>query len=68
MDKKERLGDWECDTVIGKDHKSVLVTVVDRALIVYGLLSSLEPVSPRGESRHYPTPSPLPRACEDPHL
>ena len=29
--KKERLGDWECDTVIGKDRKSVLVTVVDRA-------------------------------------
>ena len=31
VDKKERLGDWECDTVIGKDRKSVLVTVVDRA-------------------------------------
>ena len=28
---KARLGDWECDTVIGKDRKSVLVTVVDRA-------------------------------------
>jgi len=31
VDKKERLGDWECDTVIGQDRKSVLVTVVDRA-------------------------------------
>jgi len=31
VDKKRRLGDWECDTVIGKDRKSVLVTVVDRA-------------------------------------
>jgi len=31
VDKKERLGDWECDTVSGKDRKSVLVTVVDRA-------------------------------------
>jgi len=30
VDKKERLGDWECDTVIGQDRKSVLVTVVDR--------------------------------------
>ncbi len=29
--EKKRLGDWECDTVIGKDRKSVLVTVVDRA-------------------------------------
>ncbi len=26
-----RLGDWECDTVIGQDRKSVLVTVVDRS-------------------------------------
>jgi len=31
VEKKTRLGDWECDTVIGKDRKSVLVTVVDRA-------------------------------------
>ena len=31
VEKKIRLGDWECDTVIGKDRKSVLVTVVDRA-------------------------------------
>jgi len=31
VDQKARLGDWECDTVIGKDRKSVLVTVVDRA-------------------------------------
>ena len=31
VEKKVRLGDWECDTVIGKDRKSVLVTVVDRA-------------------------------------
>jgi len=31
VDKKERLGDWECETVIGQDRKSVLVTVVDRA-------------------------------------
>ena len=31
VEQKARLGDWECDTVIGKDRKSVLVTVVDRA-------------------------------------
>lgn len=30
VEKKTRLGDWECDTVMGKDRKSVLVTVVDR--------------------------------------
>jgi len=31
VEDKRRLGDWECDTVIGEDRKSVLVTVVDRA-------------------------------------
>ncbi|WP_447971927.1 IS30 family transposase [Nitrospira sp. M1] len=31
VEEKTRLGDWECDTVIGADRKSVLVTVVDRA-------------------------------------
>ncbi len=31
VENKARLGDWECDTVIGQDWKSVLVTVVDRA-------------------------------------
>ncbi|MDT9201075.1 MAG: IS30 family transposase [Limnospira sp. PMC 1240.20] len=30
---KERLGDWECDTVIGADRKSVLITLVDRATL-----------------------------------
>jgi len=31
VEKKTRLGDWERDTVIGQDRKSVLVTVADRA-------------------------------------
>ncbi len=30
IEKKSRIGDWECDTVVGHDKKSVLVTVVDR--------------------------------------
>jgi IS30 family transposase len=30
VDEKQRIGDWECDTMVGKDRKSVLVTVVDR--------------------------------------
>lgn len=30
VEQKGRLGDWECDTVIGKDRKAVLVTLVDR--------------------------------------
>ena len=31
MKQKNRLGDWECDPVVGKDRKSVLVPAVDRA-------------------------------------
>jgi IS30 family transposase len=30
VDDKKRIGDWECETVIGKDRKSALVTVVER--------------------------------------
>jgi IS30 family transposase len=31
VDAKERLGDWEGDTIIGKDHKGAIVSLVDRA-------------------------------------
>lgn len=31
--KKDRPGDLECDTVIGADRKSVLITIVDRATL-----------------------------------
>ncbi len=34
VEEKQRIGDWECDTVIGKDKKSVLVTVVDRFTLI----------------------------------
>jgi IS30 family transposase len=30
VDDKVRIGDWEADTVIGKGHKGVLVTLADR--------------------------------------
>jgi len=30
VDKKERIGDWEADTVIGKGHQGVLVTLSER--------------------------------------
>jgi len=30
VEHKQRIGDWEIDTVIGKQHKGALVTVVDR--------------------------------------
>jgi transposase, IS30 family len=30
VEHKSRLGDWEIDTVIGKNHKGALVTIVER--------------------------------------
>jgi IS30 family transposase len=30
VDRRSRIGDWEGDTVIGKGHKGVLVTLVER--------------------------------------
>lgn len=30
VETKERVGDWEIDTIIGKNHKGVLVTAVER--------------------------------------
>ena len=30
VEEKNRIGDWEIDTVIGKNHKQALVTIVDR--------------------------------------
>lgn len=30
VDKKTRIGDWEIDTIIGKNHKQAIVTVVER--------------------------------------
>ena len=31
VDKKTRIGDWEIDTVIGKNHKGAILTIVDKA-------------------------------------
>jgi transposase, IS30 family len=30
VNSKERVGDWEIDTIIGKNHKGVIVTAVER--------------------------------------
>ena len=30
VDEKSRIGDWEIDTLIGKNHKQALVTIVER--------------------------------------
>lgn len=58
VDTKERVGDWELDTIIGKNHKGVIVTAVERktkfscmksvprkeaALVTKALIEMLEP-------------------------
>ncbi|HAU0368126.1 TPA: IS30 family transposase [Legionella pneumophila] len=30
VDKKQRIGDWEIDTIIGKNHKQAIVSIVER--------------------------------------
>jgi transposase, IS30 family len=30
IEKRERIGDWEIDLVLGKNHKGAIVTIVDR--------------------------------------
>jgi IS30 family transposase len=30
VDNKERIGDWEIDTVVGKNHQRALLTIVER--------------------------------------
>jgi IS30 family transposase len=30
VDAKERIGDWEADTVIGRNHKGAIITLVER--------------------------------------
>ena len=33
VDEKSRVGDWEIDTVIGKNHSGALVAIVERATL-----------------------------------
>ena len=37
VDKRERIGDLEVDLMIGKDHKSALLVLTDRASLLTGL-------------------------------
>jgi len=61
VEQKKRIGDLEIDTVIGKDHKGALVTVVDRKskfalirkvpskhaeVVTTALIEMLEPIKP----------------------
>ena len=63
VDARDRTGDWEGDTVIGKGHQGALVTVVERAslftvirsvmrktalAVTNAMTSGLEPYSGQG--------------------
>jgi IS30 family transposase len=41
IEKRERIGDWEIDLVIGKSHKGAIVTIVDR-LSLMTLIAKVE--------------------------
>jgi IS30 family transposase len=41
VDLKQRFGDWEADTMMGKNHKGALVTIVER-LSKYTLIAQVE--------------------------
>src|SRR5215210_5908985 len=43
--KRERIGDWEADTIIGKSHKQAIVSIVERK----SRLTRLEKVSRKTE-------------------
>ena len=41
INNKERVGDWEIDTIIGKDNKGAIVTIAERAT-AFVLIAKLE--------------------------
>ena len=47
VDQKTRIGDWEGDTVIGKNHKGVLLTLVERKTL-YTIIVPLKSKSADG--------------------
>jgi IS30 family transposase len=40
VDEKSQIGDWEADTVIGKNHSEALLTMVERST-KYALIGHL---------------------------
>ena len=61
VEEKNRLGDWELDTIIGANHKRAIVSIVDRASkftklvkvshktseeVGQAIITALDPISP----------------------
>ena len=51
IDLKARLGDWEIDTIIGKNHKSALLTIADRKS-KYTVIEKLEGKNKKSVNKH----------------
>ena len=64
---RQRIGDWEAGAVIGKAHKGVLVTLVDR-MSRFTQARGLPPGGRPGESDHCGDASPLQAPVPDDHL
>ncbi len=50
VDKKQRIGDWEGDTIVGKDHKSALLTLVERKSL-FTIIIKLEDKTAEGVAK-----------------
>ncbi|WP_340620642.1 IS30 family transposase [Xenorhabdus siamensis] len=50
VDKKQRIGDWEGDTIVGKDHKSALLTLVERKSL-FTFIIKLEDKTAKGVAK-----------------
>ena len=50
VDQKSRIGDWEADTIVGKDQKSALLTLVERTTR-YTIICKLENLKAKDTAR-----------------
>ncbi|CDG19507.1 transposase (fragment) [Xenorhabdus doucetiae] len=50
VDKKQRIGDWEGDTIVGKDRKSALLTLVERKSL-FTIIIKLEDKTAEGVAK-----------------
>ena len=67
VDEKSRIGDWEIDTVIGKNHKQALVAIVERKSKFSLMRKGENKTAGLVGYRHNRTVAPRQGSCADPH-
>ena len=67
VDEKSRIGDWEIDTLIGKNHKQAWVAIVERKSKFSLMRIRREQDGRTGGYRHNRTVAPRRGSCADPH-